>query len=357
MKDLVGIGKSVKTVSDAVRGAVSVLYRPRAIRNEGRARTEVAVHGIEAVAEAEAKAALIRSESEAQLAERARDRFVFEQLTQQQALESIFQKAIEYAKQKNQKGKKISDDWLYRLMLNAKEVTDKDIQEIFAKLIVEQGSATRHDVSYMTLDALRLFEPRHATYFEVFCQLYYLFGAVHFGMNDKKSGKWIGDEEFHELGELAMVSFSSVDDRKLRFRDFSMEIFPNRNGYGFQFIFGECGRLSLRGIELSKTLFREVADHYWHGLRKKLSKREYEQAMARFLPPATQYECFIQLISLVVDENDCTLTISVYPWGRELSSEAKVAAQFDGQWHVRSQTGGYVPPYLARFLREKSSQG
>jgi hypothetical protein len=42
MKDLVGIGKTVKTVSDAVRGAVSVLYRPTAIRKEGRARIEVA---------------------------------------------------------------------------------------------------------------------------------------------------------------------------------------------------------------------------------------------------------------------------------------------------------------------------
>jgi hypothetical protein len=36
MKDLVGIGETVKTVSDAVRGAVSVLYRPTAIRKEGR---------------------------------------------------------------------------------------------------------------------------------------------------------------------------------------------------------------------------------------------------------------------------------------------------------------------------------
>jgi hypothetical protein len=71
MKDLVGIGKTVKTVSDAVRGAVSVLYRPTAIKKEGRARIEVAASRVEAMAEAEVRAALIRQEGEVALADRA----------------------------------------------------------------------------------------------------------------------------------------------------------------------------------------------------------------------------------------------------------------------------------------------
>src|SRR4051794_32488895 len=69
MKDLVGIGKTVKTVSDAVRGAVSVLYRPTAIRKEGRARIEVAASRMEVMAQSEVRAAQIRQEGEVALAE------------------------------------------------------------------------------------------------------------------------------------------------------------------------------------------------------------------------------------------------------------------------------------------------
>jgi hypothetical protein len=157
MKDFVGVGKTVKTVSDAVRGAVSVLYRPTAIRKEGRARIDVAASRVEAMAKAEVRAALIRQEGEITLADRAKQRFLFEQSMQQQSLENILVKAVEYSeKRKKRKGRKISENWLYRLMINAKDVTDDEVQDIFAKLIVEQGSEGKNAISYMTLDALRL---------------------------------------------------------------------------------------------------------------------------------------------------------------------------------------------------------
>jgi hypothetical protein len=157
MKDLVGIGKTVKTVSDAVRGAVPVLYRPTAIKKEGRARTEVAASRVEAMARAEVRAALIRQEGETALADRAKQRFLFEQSMQQQSLENILVKAVEYSKkQKKRRGRKISEHWLYRLLINSKDVTDEEVQDIFAKLIVEQGSEGKNAISYMTLDALRL---------------------------------------------------------------------------------------------------------------------------------------------------------------------------------------------------------
>lgn len=351
MKDLVGIGKTVKTVSDAVRGAVSTLYRPTAIRKEGRARADVAAYRIEATARAEAKAALIRSEGAAELAERARERFLFEQMTQQQSLECIFEKAIEYSKQKNQKGKKISEDWLYRLIMNAKDVTNEEIQEIFAKLIVEQGSAARGTVSFMTLDALRLFEPRHARYFESFCQLYYLFGGAYFGIPDRITGQWTGDEQFNELDELGIIHFQPIDDRRIVFRDFSMEITPvDAESGGFRSIFGEKGRLSLRGVELSKVLYPEVSNQYWHRVRRSLSRRAYERALAKFVSPDIQYLWLTEMLRLVSEEEGCQLVISVYPWVR--SGQRKVLAEFDDKWRARATPGMYVPPYLRRFVRE-----
>ena len=140
MKDLAGIGKVIKTVGDAVRGAAYTLYRPTAIRKEGRARAEVKAYEIEVTAAAKARAALIQYEGKEAIAARARQRFIFEQVTQQEAIESTFQKAIEYAAKKGkEKGRKIDEHWLYRLMINCKDVTDEDVQEIFAKLIVRVG--------------------------------------------------------------------------------------------------------------------------------------------------------------------------------------------------------------------------
>jgi hypothetical protein len=81
-KDLVGLGKAVKTVADAVRGAVSTLYRPTAIKKEGKARAEVEAYRVETLAQAEVRAAIIKEEGSRELAERARRRFLFEQMTQ-----------------------------------------------------------------------------------------------------------------------------------------------------------------------------------------------------------------------------------------------------------------------------------
>jgi hypothetical protein len=357
MKDLVGIGKTVKTVSDAVRGAVSVLYRPTAIRKEGRARIDVAASRVEAMAKAEVRAALIRQEGEVALADRAKQRFLFEQLMQQQSLEHILVKAIEYSKkQKKQKGRKISEHWLYRLLINAKDVTDEEVQDIFAKLIVEQGSEGKNAISYMTLDALRLFEPRHAQYFKVFCQLYYLFGTVWFGMRDPDSEKFIGDEEFAELHELGMVQGSQfVGDSRLIMRDLSIEILPRKEGDDLPGIFDTNNFLSLRGMELSKVLYPEVSQQYWHAVRQDLKKSLYENTMAKFIAPDVQLECFKDLLDVIMDilDGEAPFTISVHPWSTDYG-KGYVVVEFNGEWivHPKAPTGFYVPPYLGRFLDE-----
>jgi hypothetical protein len=359
IKDLVGIGKTVKTVSDAVRGAVSVLYRPTAIRKEGHARIEVATSKVEAMAKAEVRAALIRQEGEITLADRAKRRFLFEQSMQQQSLENILVKAVEYSeKRKKRKGRKISEHWLYRLMINAKDVTDEEVQDIFAKLIVEQGSESKNAISYMTLDALRLFEPRHAQYFKVFCQLYYLFGTVCFGMHDPDPNKWIGDEEFGELHELGMVQEDQfVGGTRLVMRDLSIEISPRQHGDDLRTIIGTNNSLSGRGIELSKVLYPEVSHHYWHSLRKNLKKSLYESTMAEFIAPDVQLECFKDFLSIFADD-ETPFTISVRPWHTDYSkrthSESYVVAEYNGEWTVQPKAPPkfYVPAYLRRFLDE-----
>lgn len=352
--DLAGLGKAVKTVTSAVRGAVSTLYRPSAIRNEGRARADTEAYRIETLARAEAAAAIIKNEGALELAERAKQRFVFEQVKQQESLDKIFQKAIEYSKENNNEGRDISEHWLYRLIINAKDVTNEEIQEIFAKLIVEQGSAAKKPISFMTLDALRLFEPRHAEFFKQFCRLYYLFGGVYFGIND--SNQWFGDEEFAELIELGIVTEHSIpSDTRAQFRDFTIELnikTPSENGFGF--IFGGNLGLSLRGIELSKVLYPDVASQYWHSLRKDLSKKVYEKILAGLISEELQFETFEELIALILDDEDCKLAILVHKWDEPYySSKAKPYLRFDGKWTQSKTLPGYfVPKYLAKFAKQ-----
>jgi hypothetical protein len=354
MKDLVGIGKTVKTVSDAVRGAVSVLDRPTTIRKEGRARIEVAASRVEAIAKAEVRAAQIRQEGEITLADRAKQRFLFEQSMQQQSLENILVKAVEYSKkQKQRKGRKIPEHWLYRLLINAKDATDEEVQDIFAKLIVEQGSEGKKAISYMTLDALRLFEPRHARSFKVFCQLYYLFGPVCFGMHDPDSGEWIGDEEFGDLEELGMVEVNRLPDGShFGMRDCSIEILVRKESDDLRSIFGTSSSLSRRGMELSKVLYPEVSHQYWHSLRKNLKKSLYESTTAKFIAPDVQLECFKGILNVVADD-ETPFTISVRPWRTDYGKRY-VVAEYNGEWivHPEAPRTFYVPLYLRRFLDE-----
>jgi hypothetical protein len=243
-------------------------------------------------------------------------------------------------------------------MINAKDVTDDEVQDIFSKLIVEQGSQGKNAISYMTLDALRLFEPRHARYFKAFCQLYYLLGNVCFGIRDPDSGEWIGDEEFGDLEELGVVEVSQLPDgNHFGMRDCSIEILPRKKSDDLRFIFGTSSSFSRRGIELSKVLYPEVSHQYWHSLRKNLKKSQYESTTAKFIAPNVQLECFKGILNVVADD-ETPFTISVRPWHTDYSerdpSKSYVVAEYDGAWTVQPKAPRmfYVPPYLRRFLEE-----
>jgi hypothetical protein len=274
---------------------------------------------------------------------------------QQQSLENILVKAVEYSKkQKKRKGRKISEHWLYRLVINSKDVTDEEVQDIFAKLIVDQGSEGKNAISYMTLDALRLFEPRHARSFKVFCQLYYLFGPVCFDMHDPDSGEWIGGEELGDLEELGMVEVSQLPDGShLGMRDCSIDILVRKKTDDLRSIFGRSNSFSRRGMELSKVLYYpEVSQQYWHSVRKNLKKSLYESTMAKFVAPDVQLKWFKDILDVIADD-ETPFTISVRPWRTDYS-KSYVVAEYNGEWIVRSEAPPtfYVPPYLRRFLNE-----
>lgn len=203
----------------------------------------------------------------------------------------------------------------------------------------------------MTLDALRLFEPRHAKYFETFCRLFYVFEGVYMGVAD--FDQWVGDEEFSELIELGMVYEHPISHTtRIRFRDFTFDIEPEDPQNDLRFIFGQGYALSFRGIELSKVLYPEIANLYWHGLRKDIDKNSYEKTMSEFMHVDKQYKHFMNLLEVILDDDACKLTIQVHQWTEPFKRKPLIA--FRNGWKAPSKLPRtfYIPAYIRRFIEE-----
>jgi hypothetical protein len=110
--------------------------------------------------------------------------------------------------------------------------------------------------------------------------------------------------------------------------------------------------LSVRGVELSKVLYPDVAEQYWHSSREILKRSKYEESMAKFIAVDVQLECFKDFLDLFADDGT-PFTISVHPWNSPYH-EAYPVVEFSGEWIVQPKAPAkfYVPPYVRRFLQE-----
>jgi len=356
VKDLAGFGKVASTVTQAVTKAISTLYKPTAILKEGRARADVDAYRIEVLAKAKVAADLLVDGSESDIAQRAKQRFVFEQLQQQSALDGIFRRALRLSQRKKSfEGRKISDDWMYRFVTNGKEVSSEEIRDIFARLLIQQASRTEQTVSFMTLDALRLFEPRHAKYFETFCRLYWIFGPIFTGIN--VGGAWTGQNEFAELVELGMVNrHSDIEGpRLIRLTDFYFTFEPDSGAHNLDALFGDSKFLSARGRELSRIIFPETEGVSLNRLSRHVKVQDYERSASKILKADLQYQYIKRVFDMVYDYGN--IVINPRKFG-SIHSSRKNFIEVNGDdvrvdWSAAK--GYYVPGYLRTLANELDS--
>jgi hypothetical protein len=89
MDDLAGFGKAAEKFLALLESSVGALYRPRAIRREGKAAADTEAYKLVALANAEVKASIVKADGQYDLEQRALNRIRQQELTKQTNIESI----------------------------------------------------------------------------------------------------------------------------------------------------------------------------------------------------------------------------------------------------------------------------
>lgn len=142
----------VEKISDAVGG----IFKP---------------HQIVRVAKAEAEAEQIRAESQIQIGDihrRAMHRFLEEEAKKQLNIESITQQALPFVED-DSSPEQIKDDWITNFFDKCRIVSDKDMQNIWAKILAGEANAPG-TFARATINTIANLESIDAILFEHLCK-------------------------------------------------------------------------------------------------------------------------------------------------------------------------------------------
>jgi len=163
IKDLTGLGQPITKLIEVVSNAVGTVYKPRQMRKEAEAEA----YRAELLAKAEAKKILLEGEAKIDLLERAKKRLVYQELTKQENIEDIAEKSIKYLEQ-NVSDIPVDKDWRTRFFNKAQDISNEDLQEIWAKILADEVSNPGM-ISLRTLDVLSNLSKADANIFQNAC--------------------------------------------------------------------------------------------------------------------------------------------------------------------------------------------
>lgn len=158
-------GKPIEKLIDVISTGIGVLYTPRRIRKEAKAEAERSL----ILAEAKAKKLLIMNDAENELARRAGQRIVHQELNRQKNIEEIADKVLNYL------GESVSEispekDWSDRFFNRAQDVSNEELQDVWAKILAEELTSPGK-THLKTLDVLSNLGKTEAIYFNTACSL------------------------------------------------------------------------------------------------------------------------------------------------------------------------------------------
>lgn len=157
-KSIINIGDVTKPVTqllDCIAKSIGVLYEPTRIIKK---------------AKAEANALIIKKEAElieSSIATRALNKMQIDAIKKQMNIESIIDKTLPLIEDANDSENNISDDWLNEFFKFAQEISDEEIQMLWAKILANQYNGTMN-YSFRSLDILRQLDQKMAIIFEKF---------------------------------------------------------------------------------------------------------------------------------------------------------------------------------------------
>lgn len=158
-------GKSLEKLIDVVSKGIGTLYEPRSIRKKADAEA----YKIEALAKAEAKHLLIEGEAKVELYERTKERVFLQEVNNQINIENIVEKSIEHLEDDISETP-VDDDWRTRFFKKAQDVSNDEMQEIWAKVLAGEVSKPG-TTSFRTLEVVSNISKLEAETFQIACSL------------------------------------------------------------------------------------------------------------------------------------------------------------------------------------------
>lgn len=212
---LINVGELAKpadTLIQKIADAIGVLYEPKRIIRKAKA-------------EAKAKEILALSDiSIDDIKRRAANRFIHEEITKQENIESIIEKALPDIKS-DAETENVSNDWLFKFFDEAKMISDSEMQALWSKLLANESNRPG-TYSKRTIGIISELEKSDALSFQNLLQFSFMFGGIQIAMFDTN------DEIYKENG-ITFSLLTHLDNLGLlQFNNAMSFRFENLNKHG-----------------------------------------------------------------------------------------------------------------------------
>jgi len=158
-------GKSLEKLVDVVSKGIGTLYKPRKIRNEADAEA----YRSEVLAKAEATKMLIENDANLEILERTKNRIIHQEVSRQINIEEVVEKSIPHLQENTTDGE-IDEDWRTKFFQKAQDISNNDIQEVWAKILANEVSKPG-EISIRTMEVLSNLNKLEASRFQNLCSL------------------------------------------------------------------------------------------------------------------------------------------------------------------------------------------
>lgn len=249
VSDLTGFGAVGSSIVKSVSEAIGTVYRPTAIRREGRAAADAEAYGIEKRAQAEARARMIETRVEESIEARAVTRIKAMETRRQRALEATVDEALRLSQDAPEaEARALDEDWTNAFITHAQEITGEDLRAIWARILASQARADAATVSRATLDAVRLLEPAMARQFEAAIRMWAAMGQI-MHLDDGPEGMMnLHASEMMALEEIGLLRRYDRNEPNMDFADgVVLAFYDTPVGHGGRVPWPE-GRKNLQGF-------------------------------------------------------------------------------------------------------------
>jgi hypothetical protein len=277
--------RGLAKLSDAALGPWIATREAKAASAKLAIETKSKIEAQQAVVEARRKYEIEEVEHSGLLDRRAQ-RLRVELAREQENLESIQRKALEFTESDpdSASSQEIDEDWLFQCADFAQRVSDKDVQVLWARVLSSASMKGRSQLSAQALQTLSLFNKRAAIDFQKF--VFVVGNLGFFPAIDRQYQSDPQEIDLDALRDLGVIDWNTAMS-PYRFKDFIMDTgTPN---LGLQLLKDRVS-LTTRGADIANAVFRgsqfNPGDHLIDDYLQILVQREVRnnKAIGIFLP-------------------------------------------------------------------------